>query len=130
MGNFQTAQPVFQTDISGNPLPIGGLDFAWAANIAVTTATSTLLKAAVTGRRLAVRSFSVSNKGASASLISLTDGDGGTVLWRLLAPVGGGRDIVFPTPLLLTAATALYAVTSDASTTLYISAAGDSIVPI
>lgn len=98
-------------------------------NIAPTTATNTQLVAAQGGSiRTYVTNLSISNTGATTSLITITDGSGGAVLWYTIAPAGSGSNIQFTVPLRTTANTALYVTTGSASTTMYISMSGFTAV--
>jgi len=94
-------------------------------NISVTTATNTsLIAAAGASTRNYVTNISISNTGATTSLITITDGSGGATLWQSIAPAGSGSNITFTIPIRTSANTALFVTTGSASTTMYISAAG------
>lgn len=94
-------------------------------NISVTAATNTsLIAAAGASTRNYVTNLSISNTGATTSLITITDGSGGATLWQSIAPAGSGSNITFTIPIRTSANTALFVTTGSASTTMYVSAAG------
>lgn len=71
-----------------------------------------------------ITAISVYNSGASTSVITIKNGSGGSTLWQSIAPAGGGSNFVLPTPILTSAATALYFASGTASTTVGICATG------
>ncbi len=64
------------------------------------------------------------NKGATAVLVTLQDGSGGTALGYVYVPAGQTVPVVYPSPLHTTANTALYFQADGSTTTLYVSAQG------
>jgi hypothetical protein len=94
-------------------------------NTSVTTTASTSLVAAqASGIKVYITGISLSNTGTSTSLVLLQNGSSGTTIWQGIAPAGGGSNIVLPTPICTSAATALYFAAGTATTTLYISVTG------
>lgn len=100
-------------------------NFTSGATAAITTTTSTSVIAAPgAGIRLYVTSLLVTNSHASVStLVTITDGSAGTTLYAGNAQAaGGGFAISLPTPLRLTANTALHAVCGTTGSNVYVSA--------
>lgn len=92
-----------------------------------TGGTSTSLVGAVASQSLWITSYSCSNSGASASLVSFQDGNGGTTLWTALVPAGGGNNLGGTMPMFKTSSgNALYFSPATSSTTVYCSASGFS----
>jgi hypothetical protein len=92
-----------------------------------TTGTSTTAVAGmgpVSGKRNYVSAVQVANKGATAVLVTLQDGSGGTALAYIYCPAGQTVPVVYPSPLRTTANTGLYFQADGTTTTLYISAQG------
>jgi hypothetical protein len=86
--------------------------FVSGVTAAMTGTTSTQVIAAVGSNYIYVTSCSFSNTHASVTtMMSLQDGNGGTTLWTLIVPYGGGNNVTFPTPLKVTTiGNALYVV--------------------
>lgn len=124
------ATPLAVDDYGRNVnIPFAPINNYVYGNIAPITATNTQLVAAQGGSiRTYVTNLSISNTGATTSLITITDGSGGAVLWYTIAPAGSGSNIQFTVPLRTTANTALYVTTGSASTTMYISMSGFTAV--
>jgi len=91
---------------------------------ASTTASTSLIAAQASGIKIYITAISLSNTGASNTLVLLQNGSAGTTLWQGIAPTGGGSNIVLPTPISTSAATALYFASGTATSTLYVSATG------
>lgn len=92
-----------------------------------TSTTSTSLVGAVTSNKLYILTVSCSNSGSSNSLVALQDGSGGTTLWSILVPAGGGNNIAASRPIFATTSgNALYFAPGTASTTVTCNAAGFS----
>lgn len=94
---------------------------------AITNTTSTsVIAAAGAGVRLYITSLTVTNSHATVgTLVQITDGSGGTVLWQgYAAAAGGGVAITFNSPLRTTANTALHAVCGTTGANVYVSAQG------
>lgn len=97
------------------------------ATSAITTTTSTqVIAAAGAGVRNYITTLLVTNSHADVgTLITITDGSGGAVLFAgYAAPVGGGFALTFPTPLRGSANTAIHAVAGTTGANVYVSAAG------
>lgn len=76
------------------------------------------------GLKTYITSAQVANTGSTTTLITFKDGNAGSALAYTIAPAGGGSNIVFETPLVTTANTALYFACASSSTTVYCSAQG------
>lgn len=100
----------------------------WSDSAGPITGTSSTEVRAAPGAsvRLHVTSLLVTNADATVGTnVQITDGSGGTVLWEgYAAAVGGGFSCQFPTPLRLTANTALHAICGTTSSETVVSAAG------
>lgn len=97
------------------------------ATAAITGTTSTsVLPSAGAGVRNYVTSLLVTNSHATVgTLVTITDGSGGTTLYAgYAAPEGGGFALSFPTPLRGSAATAVHAVNGTTGSNVYVSASG------
>lgn len=95
--------------------------------VADTGGTSTAFTnfSAVANTRNFLTTIAVYNTSATAGYVDIRDGTGGSVLFTVPAPAGGGSIIPFPVPLRQpTANTALAYDVSGALTTVYISAVG------
>jgi hypothetical protein len=89
------------------------------------TADHLLLGAPGSGLKNYVVNVNMSNTGASTTLITFKDGNGGSVLWYGIAPAGGGSNPPpFEVPWHGSANTAIYFACGTASSTVYVSAAG------
>lgn len=92
-----------------------------------TTGTSTAFTnfGATASTRNYIRAISVYNTSASAGYVDFRDGTGGTILWTMALPAGGGAIINADSPIFRTSAnTALAYDVSAALTTVYISVSG------
>ncbi len=78
------------------------------------TVAATLIAAAGTGVATYVTSLQLGNSGTATTTVTLSD----TKSSQFVVPAGGGSNIVFPTPLLTAANTALTMTASAATTTL------------
>jgi hypothetical protein len=76
------------------------------------------------GVRNVITDITVYNASATAGFIIFTDGSGGTTMWTMPLPAGGGATHAFRTPLRTSANVALYFDVSGALTTVYISLSG------
>lgn len=97
------------------------------ATAAITTTSSTsVIAAAGAGVRNYITSVLVTNSHATVgTLVTITDGSGGTTLYAgYAAPVGGGFSVTFPTPLRGGANTAVHAVCGTTGSNVYVSASG------
>lgn len=103
--------------------PYGIPELDWRAALALTTATSTAVKAAAAaGIRNYVTAIQVTNNSATTTLLSILDG--ATVIWTVNVPAGGQIVVQFPTPLRGTAATAMNVQAGTAVTTLHVNVQG------
>ena len=94
---------------------------------AITDTTSTQIVAAQgAGVRFYCTSITVTNADAdTGTLVQITDGSGGAVLWQGYAREdGGGATITFPTPIRTSANTALHAACGTSGATVYVAASG------
>ena len=102
-------------------------NFTAGATAAITGTTSTsVIGAPGAGIRLYITSVQITNSHATVgTLVSITDGSGGTTLAECYAaPAGGGCAMTLPVPLRLTANTALHAVCGTTGSNTYVSAQG------
>ena len=101
-------------------------NFASAVGSATATGNITLATSFTTtaGLKNYITGFSLSNTGATTSLITILNGAAGSALWYTIAPAGGGSNFTFPTPIVTSAATAPYVSITTASTTIYVSLTG------
>jgi hypothetical protein len=128
-----TAKTFKSTDNTGVHTPHHNVDTATlalpadmvrgVASVTSTTSTS-LLAAAGSGVKNYVSAVQAANKGATAVLVTLQDGSGGTALGYLYVPAGSTVTVEYPVPLATSANTALYFAADGATTTLYMSAQG------
>jgi hypothetical protein len=97
-----------------------------ATSVITDTTSTSVIAAQGAGVRTYVTSLLVTNSDATVgTAVAITDGSGGTVLWRgYAAPAGGGFSVTFPVPLRTTANTALHAVCATTSAEVYVSASG------
>lgn len=79
---------------------------------------------AVASNKNYVSAVQVANKGATAVLVTLQDGSGGTALAYIYCPAGDTVPVVYPSPIHTTANTGLFFQADGATTTLYVSAQG------
>lgn len=95
------------------------------AAITDTTSTSVVASAGASTRNY-ITSVLVTNSHATVgTLVTITDGSGGTALYRgYAAPAGGGFAVSFPTPLRGSASTAVHAVCGTTGSNVYVSASG------
>jgi hypothetical protein len=112
-------------------MPIGG--YAASANLvsgvtsAITDTTATQVIAAQgSGVIIYLTSLLVTNSDAdTGTVVNITDGNAGTVMWSgYAAKEGGGFAVTFPAPLKFTANTALYCACVTTGSTTIVSAAG------
>lgn len=100
-------------------------NFLTGSTAGVTTATNTQLVAAqAAGIKIYLTGYSCANTGTNTSLLQITSGSGGSVLWTLINPAGGGVTGQIVPPVATAAATALYLTTATASTSQYCSITG------
>jgi len=102
-------------------------DFVSGVSIDIIGVASTeVIAAPAATYRLAITDFTVTNDHATVgTVVKLTDGSGGTVLWRNNAREdGGGFSKSLKTPLILTAATALHAINETTGASVQVSASG------
>lgn len=99
---------------------------SFQAGVANTTgATSTSLIALVSSKRIYITSFSLSNSSATAITVNFQDGSGGTTLYTVIVPAGGGTNLGASTPIFRTSSgVALFFQASSGVTTLYVNASG------
>jgi hypothetical protein len=94
---------------------------------AITDTTSTSVIASQgAGVRFYMTSLSVMNSHATVTtVVAITDGSGGTAMWRLWCDaLGGGQTITFPSPIRFSAATAVHAVCVTTGANVYVSIGG------
>jgi hypothetical protein len=104
------------------PYAIPEQDWQYGSTTAITTATTTALKASgAAGIRNYVTGIQIINTSATAGVVSIQDGT--TVIWAGYAPQNVPINVQFPTPLKGSAATAMNFVTSMAGS-VYVSAQG------
>ncbi len=112
-------------------MPIGG--YAASANLvsgvttAITDTTATQVIAAQgSGVIIYLTSLLVTNSDAdTGTVVNITDGNAGTVMWSgYAAKEGGGFAVTFPAPLKFTANTAVYCACVTTGSTTIVSAAG------
>lgn len=97
------------------------------ASIAITGTTSTqVIAAAGAGLKNHITQILVMNSHATVSTwVNITDGSGGAVLQTVYAAaLGGGAALTFPTPLPVTANTALHAINATTGANVVVSASG------
>lgn len=94
-------------------------------SVTATTSTAVTNLGAVASTRNFVTTIAVWNSSATDTYVKIQDGSGGTTIFVVPAPKGGGSVITFPVPLRQpTSNTGLYFATNDAVTTLHISFVG------
>jgi len=76
--------------------------------------------------KIYITAISVVNTGAAGSLVTIQIDPAGTptTLWQMVNPSGGGSNITFPVPLVVTANKAVGFTAATASTTQYVSISG------
>lgn len=122
----------FYTDLTGRqviaPYALPGLALQGNPSVITGTSSTEVVAAQGAGVRFYMTSLLVTNSDATVgTLVSITDGSGGTVLAQGYAAAGGGGfSITFPVPCRTTANTALHAVCGTTSAEVYVSAHGYS----
>lgn len=92
---------------------------------ATDTTSTSLIAAPATGLRNYITQITVWNSSAVNTYIKIQDGSGGTEIYDIPAPAGGGATLSFPTPLRQpTTATALYFAANASANAIVISASG------
>lgn len=95
------------------------------ATAAITDTTSTQVIAGTASNYLYITSVSVWNSSAVDTYVKLQDGSGGTTLYNVPSPKGGGAVITFPSPLLVTTlGNGLYAAPNASANATLVSATG------
>jgi hypothetical protein len=79
---------------------------------------------AVVGARNYISAVQVANKGATAVLVTLQDGSGGSALAYVYCPAGATVPVNYPSPIRTSVNTGLFFQTDAGTTTLYVSAQG------
>lgn len=116
----------FSLDLAGNVRETPQASSGKISGNNSTAGTGTVsLVSLVSGERLYIQALSCSNSGGTATEVTLQDGSGGSTLWSIQVPAGGGNNIASPAPLFwTTAGNALYFVSSASTSTLYCNASG------
>lgn len=92
---------------------------------ATDTTSTSLLSAPASGLRNYITQITLWNSSAVNTYVKIQDGSGGTELYDIPAPAGGGATLSFPTPLRQpTTATAIYFAENAAANAIVISASG------
>ena len=109
-----------------NDVPCLPATDAFQSGTASATGTSsTSLIPLVTSKSIYITHISLSNTSATATLVSLQDGSGGTTIWTKLVPAGGGHTLGGDLPFCKTSSgNALYFAAGTGVSTLYANAAG------
>jgi hypothetical protein len=95
------------------------------ATAAITDTTSTQVIAGTASNYLYITSVSVWNSSAVDTYVKLQDGSGGTTLYNVPSPKGGGAVITFPSPLLVpTLGNGLFAAPNASANATLVSATG------
>ncbi|MGE0116814.1 MAG: hypothetical protein AB7S71_14840 [Dongiaceae bacterium] len=94
------------------------------ASSTTSTGDTSVIAAQGAGIRIYVTSLSIANSSANNPVIEIKSAS--TVIWRTIAPAGGGSNVTFDPPLRLAANEALNMASLAASTTVYFSANGYS----
>lgn len=88
-----------------------------AASGGITSTTGVVAKAAVSGKKIYVRSCQIANSGAAGTEVLLNSGAAGTVLWRGYVPAAATlQPVVFAVPLQTDSGALLEAVLSSGTT--------------
>jgi|GEM_PF-5827310 len=118
----------FVTDLVGKQivLPYANPENFVSGRASATDTTSTsLIAAPASGLRNYITHITVWNSSATSTYIKIQDGSGGTELYDVPAPAGGGASLTLPTPLRQpTTATALYFAANASANAIVISASG------
>jgi uncharacterized protein YjbI with pentapeptide repeats len=92
---------------------------------ATDTTTTSLIASPGGSLRNYITQISILNTSATTIYVKIQDGSGGTELYDIPAPAGGGATLTFPTPLRQpTTATAIYFAESATASAVFISASG------
>lgn len=105
-------------------MPYASMDSSSNYVATATSIAATTLAPANAANRYHMTAFQAVNSGASASILAITDGAGGTILGYTIVPAGGGSNIIYPTPIRGTVNTAMAVSNLTASTTIYYSGQG------
>ena len=118
-----------QCDVAGRTIVATQPSTAnFVTGTANTTGTSTTsLVSLVASNRLYITGFSCSNSGTTQTVVTFQDGSGGSTLWVIVVPAGGGNNMDGNSAMFrTTSGNALFFISSVAETTLYCSANGFS----
>jgi len=90
------------------------------------TSAVSVISAQGAGIKIYITAISVVNTGTAGSLVTIQIDPAGTptTLWQMVNPSGGGSNITFPNPLVVTANKAVGFTAATASTTQYVSISG------
>lgn len=100
-------------------------NFVSGVATATDTTSTSLIGAPASGLRNYITQITVWNSSAVATYIKIQDGSGGTTLYDIPAPAGGGATLSLPTPLRQpTTATAIYFAEAGAANAVFVSASG------
>lgn len=92
---------------------------------ATDTTSTSLLGAPAAGLRNYITQITVWNSSATSTYIKIQDGSGGTELYDIPAPAGGGATLTLPTPLRQpTTATAIFFAANASANAVFVSASG------
>lgn len=92
---------------------------------ATDTTSTSLIAAPASGLRNYITQITVWNASAVSTYIKIQDGSGGTELYDIPAPAGGGATLTLPTPLRQpTTATAIFFAANASANAVFISASG------
>lgn len=118
----------FVTDLVGKQivLPYANPENFVSGRATATDTTSTsLLAAPASGLRNYITQITVWNASAVSTYIKIQDGSGGTELYDIPAPAGGGATLSLPTPLRQpTTATAIFFAANASANAVFVSASG------
>lgn len=121
-----TATTTGSLTVSMNTIPEEWNQDAVSSDSGITTSGETNIKgAAAAGIRRYVTSFQLSNASATATLVKIRDGSGGTVLWKIKLPANmSPTNFMLGSPLKSSAATALVLEVVTAGAEVHMSAQG------
>lgn len=92
---------------------------------ATDTTSTSLIGAPATGLRNYITQITVWNSSATSTYIKIQDGSGGTELYDIPAPAGGGSTLTLPVPLRQpTTATAIFFAANASANAVFVSASG------
>ena len=92
---------------------------------ATDTTSTSVISAPASGLRNYITQITVWNSSATSTYIKIQDGSGGTELYDIPAPAGGGATLSFPTPLRQpTTATAIYFAAAGSANAVFVSVSG------